>query len=249
MTGVLWAIQSTVWWWQFTLLVIAFFFVSMWIGPTILMPLFNRFTPMEEGEMKTALQQFAQENKIPMKKIFVMDASKRSSHGNAFFTGIGPTQRLVLYDTLLSYPAEEVLSIIGHEWGHWKHRDVWRQLGVIVILVTVLFYTANLLFNANWIQTIFHVSERYTVLYYTMMLVSPILFFVQPVMNYFIRMQEFAADSFSARLIKSPVPGMQSLKRIISDNLSNLHPHPLYRIWNYTHPAPEERIQALKKMA
>lgn len=249
LTGVLWVIQSSIWWWQFTLLVVAFLFISMWIGPTVLMPLFNKFTPLAEGEMKEVLQSFTQQHHIPVKKVLVMDASKRSSHGNAFFTGIGPTQRLVIYDTLLSYPTEEVLSIIGHEWGHWKHRDVLRQIILIVVIVTALFYTANLFFNSGWIQRIFQIETRYAGLYYTMAFVSPLVFFLEPLMNYTIRLQEFAADRFSALLLGNPEPGMQGLKRLIRDNLSNLYPHPLYKVWYYSHPAPEERIQALKKLS
>jgi STE24 endopeptidase len=249
LTGVLWVIQSPIWWWQFTLLVVVFFLISMWIGPTLLMPLFNKFTPMEEGDLKESLQLFAQQHKIPVKKIFVMDASKRSTHGNAFFTGIGPTQRLVVFDTLLTYPIDEVFSIIGHEWGHWKHRDVLRQLLFIIVIVTLLFFTANLLFNSGWIQRIFHVETSYAVLYYTMAMASPLLFFIEPAMNYLIRLQEFSADRFSAQLLQSSKPGMQGLKRIISDNLSNLYPHPLYKVWYYSHPAPEERIQALKSLS
>jgi len=224
---------------------LGFFFISLWIGPVLLMPLFNRFTPLEEGELKEAIHQFSAKHLIPVNRIFVMDASKRSTHGNAFFTGIGPTQRLVLYDTLLSYPQEEILSIIGHEWGHWKHKDIWRQIGWLLVIETGLFLLANWLFNTGWIQSGFHVSTTHAVLFYTLSFLTPILFFIEPVISLLTRTQEFSADQFSAKLLGKTEPGIQGLKRIMRDNLANLHPHPLYKTWFYSHPAPEERIQAL----
>lgn len=242
---VLLVVQSPVWWWKFSLIMMGFFFISLWIGPVFLMPLFNRFTPLEEGELKEAIHQFSAKHLIPVNKIFVMDASKRSTHGNAFFTGIGPTQRLVLYDTLLSYPQEEILSIIGHEWGHWKHKDIWRQIGLLLVIETGLFLLANWLFNTGWIQTNFQVSTAHAVLFYTLSFLTPILFFIEPVISLLTRTQEFSADQFSAKLLGKTEPGIQGLKRLIRDNLANLHPHPLYKTWFYSHPAPEERIQAL----
>lgn len=242
---VLLVIQSSVWWWKFSLIMLGFFFISLWIGPVLLMPLFNRFTPLEEGELKEAIHQFSAKHLIPVKKIFVMDASKRSTHGNAFFTGIGSTQRLVLYDTLLSYPQEEILSIIGHEWGHWKHKDIWKQIGWLLVIETGLFLLANWLFNSGWIQANFQVSSAHAVLFYTLSFLTPILFFIEPVISFLTRTQEFSADQFSAKLLGKTEPGIKGLKRVMSDNLANLHPHPLYKIWFYSHPAPEERIQAL----
>jgi len=242
---VLLVVQSPIWWWKFSLIMLGFFFISLWIGPVLLMPLFNRFTPLEEGELKEAIHQFSAKHLIPVNRIFVMDASKRSTHGNAFFTGIGPTQRLVLYDTLLSYPQEEILSIIGHEWGHWKHKDIWRQIGWLLVIETGLFLLANWLFNTGWIQSGFHVSTTHAVLFYTLSFLTPILFFIEPVISLLTRTQEFSADQFSAKLLGKTEPGIQGLKRIMRDNLANLHPHPLYKTWFYSHPAPEERIQAL----
>lgn len=242
---VLLVVQSPIWWWKFSLIMLGFFFISLWIGPVLLMPLFNRFTPLEEGELKEVIHQFSAKHLIPVNRIFVMDASKRSTHGNAFFTGIGPTQRLVLYDTLLSYPQEEILSIIGHEWGHWKHKDIWRQIGWLLVIETGLFLLANWLFNTGWIQSGFHVSTTHAVLFYTLSFLTPILFFIEPVISLLTRTQEFSADQFSAKLLGKTEPGIQGLKRIMRDNLANLHPHPLYKTWFYSHPAPEERIQAL----
>lgn len=247
--AVLYVVQSPIWWWKFSLIFLGFFFISLWIGPVILMPLFNKFTPLPEGELKETILQFSTKHHIPARKIFVMDASKRSTHGNAFFTGIGPSQRLVLYDTLLSYPPEEILSIIGHEWGHWKHRDIWRQLVWLLTIETGLFLLANCIFNSGLIQNNFQVSSLHAVLFYTFSFVTPILFFMEPILSLSTRKQEFSADSFSAKLIGNTEPGINSLKRLIRDNLSNLHPHPVYKTWFYSHPAPEERIQALLNLS
>jgi STE24 endopeptidase len=237
------------WWWRLSIASSLFLLIAIWLFPVFLLPLFNKFKPLEAGDLKETIIDFTSRNKINVNKIFVMDASTRSTHGNAFLTGIGFSRRLVLFDTILDYPKEEILSIIAHEWGHHQHYDIHRQLFTSILSFIAILYLSNLLFISGTINSAFGVVAPYSLLFYSFTLISPILFFLSPISNYLIRKQEYEADLFSLLMTKDLNSAVNSLKRLIRDNLSNLNPHPLYRIFYYTHPAPEERIQFLIKKA
>jgi len=250
LSGILYIlINNTFWWWQLSIASSLFLVVAIWVFPVFLMPLFNKFKPLDEGDLKDAIIDFTSKNKININKIFVMDASTRTSHGNAFLTGIGFSRRLVLFDTILTYPKEEILSIIAHEWGHQKHNDIYRQLVTSILSFVLILFVSNILYVSGIIEKAFLVKTPYSLLFYSFTMISPILFFLSPLTNFLIRKQEYSADLFSLRMTKDLSPALSSLKRLISDNLSNLNPHPLYRLFYYTHPAPEERIQHLVDQA
>ena len=242
-------IKNTFWWFPLSIASSLFMVVAMWVFPVFLMPLFNKFKPLDEGDLKEAIIDFTSKNKININKIFVMDASKRSTHGNAFLTGIGFSRRLVLFDTILTYPKEEILSIIAHEWGHQKHNDIYRQLVSSILSFVFILFLSNILYSSGIIEKAFLVKTPYSLLFYSFTMISPILFFLSPLTNFLIRKQEYAADLFSLLMTKDLPSAQTSLKRLISDNLSNLNPHPIYRLFYYTHPAPEERIQHLVDQA
>jgi STE24 endopeptidase len=250
LSGILYIlIKNTFWWFPLSIASSLFMVVAIWVFPVFLMPLFNKFKPLDEGDLKETIIDFTSKNKININKIFVMDASTRSTHGNAFLTGIGFSRRLVLFDTILTYPKEEILSIIAHEWGHQKHNDIYRQLVSSILSFVVILFLSNLLFISGTINSAFGVVTPYSLLFYSFTLISPILFFLSPITNYLIRKQEYEADLFSLLMTKDLNSAVISLKRLIRDNLSNLNPHPLYRVFYYTHPAPEERIQHLVDQA
>jgi STE24 endopeptidase len=242
-------IRYPFWWWRLSIASSLFLVFAMWLFPVFLLPLFNRFKPLEEGELKDTIVSFTTSHHININKIFVMDASTRSTHGNAFLTGMGFSRRLVLFDTILDYPKEEILSIIAHEWGHHIHHDIYKQLFTSILSFIGILYLSNLLFVSGIIQKSFFVQAPYSLLFYSFALISPVLFYLSSITNFIIRKQEYDADLFSLLTTKDLNPAIKSLKRLISDNLSNLNPHPLYRIFYYTHPAPEERIQFLIKKA
>jgi len=247
---ILWVLKNfTVWWWQISLGSIVFLLISMWLFPMILMPLFNKFKPLPEGELKTIIEEFALKNHINVKNIFIMDASKRSTHGNAFFTGAGSSRRLVLFDTILGYSPDEILSIVAHEWGHFLHRDTWKLLTMEIFITTSVLFLSNYLYASSILGTYFHITTRYATLFYSMTFITPLLFFLEPAINFWVRKNEYDADLFSIRMTGKASAGISSLKRLIKDNLSNLNPLPLYRTWFYSHPAPEERIAFIARNA
>ena len=178
LSGILYIlINNTFWWWQLSIASSLFLVVAIWVFPVFLMPLFNKFKPLDEGDLKDAIIDFTSKNKININKIFVMDASTRTSHGNAFLTGIGFSRRLVLFDTILTYPKEEILSIIAHEWGHQKHNDIYRQLVTSILSFVLILFVSNILYVSGIIEKAFLVKTPYSLLFYSFTMISPILFF------------------------------------------------------------------------
>lgn len=250
LSGILFYLNKyTIWWWQLSILSSLTLICAIWLFPIILYPFFNKFKPLEDGELKNAIINFATLNQININKIFVMDASKRSIHGNAFLTGMGSSRRIVLFDTILDYPKNEILSIIAHEWGHHKNHDIYKQLFTSILSFITILFLSNLLFMSGTIQKAFIVQTPYSILFYSFSLISPIIFFLSPLTNFLIRKQEYEADKFSLLMTGDLSSSLDSLKRLIRDNLSNLNPHPIFRLFYYTHPAPAERIEHLLKLA
>ena len=245
--GILWVIQYPVWWWRFALVIFPFMLLIQWIAPVWLMPLFFRLKPMPEGELKTRIEEFALQLGIPLRQIVVMDASTRTSKGNAAFAGFGATQRLILFDTILHYPHEEILSIVAHEWGHRKHHHILKQLGLTLGLMLGILVLANLLTLSSIPGEGFGLSTLYGQFYLAVTLVGPVMFFIEPLTNRWSRKHEFEADRYALETLGDPQASVQSLKRLVRDNLSNINPHPLYSAWFYSHPSPVERIGAILK--
>ncbi len=243
--GILYVIQFPVWWWRFAVVIFPFILLIQWIAPVWIMPLFNRLSPLPEGELKVQIEEFALRLGIPLKQIVVMDASTRSSKGNAAFTGFGATQRLILFDTLLHYPPDEILSIVAHEWGHRKHHHLPKQMAVSLWITMLVLVLANNL-TLSWIPVeAFALSSLYGQFYFAIAVVSPLLFFIEPLSSRLSRKHEFEADRYAVLALGKPEAMVRSLKRLIRDNLSNINPHPLYSAWFYSHPSPVERIWAI----
>ena len=236
-------------WWVWAWIVVGVFeLILMWLFPVIILPLFNKFDPLENKTLEDRIRMLMERVGIRAKGIFKMDASKRSKHTNAFFVGIGRTKRIVLFDTLLaSHAEEEILAVLAHEAGHWKKKHILRMLILLEVLSFVSFYiTAKLL---NWpllYQTFgFHESMVYVGLFLIGTFISLLGYFVQPLEAAISRNFEREADDFALELTKAAEPMRSALKRLAADNLANLTPHPLYAWFYYSHPPLIERIERL----
>ena len=244
---------ETSWWFMLAAVMIAFTFIMQVVYPKFIAPLFNKFTPLEEGEVKDKITEVL--NKVGFKNggLFVMDASKRSGHSNAYFSGFGKTKRIVLYDTLLkSLTADELAAVLGHELGHFKLHHITKRLFVMIpmefVVMFILYKMANLpsLYTAFGFRDITVAGFQFIGIFLASMLWGSVSEIVTPVSNIFSRKQEYQADAFSAKVLGTPEPLITGLIKLNSENLSELIPPKLYVFWNYSHPTLIERIEHLR---
>jgi STE24 endopeptidase len=236
------------WWVWAWMLAGGFELVMLWLFPVVILPLFNKFEPIDNKGLEERIRTLIEKVGLRAKGIFKMDASKRSRHTNAFFIGIGRTKRIVLFDTLLaSHTEEEILSVLAHEAGHWKKRHVLRMLIPLEILSFVSFYVVAKFLNWPLLyQTFgFHEPIVYVGLFLMGTFISLLGYFAQPLEAAVSRKFEREADDFALELTKAAEPMRLALKRLAADNLANLSPHPLYAWFYYSHPPLVERIERL----
>ena len=237
-----------VWWVWAWMLVGGFELVMLWLFPVVILPLFNKFDPIENKGLEERIRTLIQKVGLRAKGIFKMDASKRSKHTNAFFIGLGRTKRIVLFDTLLaSHTEEEILSVLAHEAGHWKKRHILRMLVPLEILSLASFYVVARFLNWPMLYRTFGFQELnvYVGLFLIGAFMSLIGFFAQPLESAISRKFEREADDFALGLTETAEPMRSALKRLAADNLANLSPHPLYAWFYYSHPPLIERIERL----
>jgi len=239
-------------WWFFAWIVISMFeLLIMWLYPVLIAPLFNKFEPITNKELENKITTLMGKAGLAVKGVFQMDAGKRSKHTNAYFTGIGRTKRIVLFDTLLaSHGDEELLSVLAHEAGHWMKKHIIKQLVLLEILSLIgLFIVAKLL---NWqlLYRTFGFSEQinYVGLFLVPVILSPLSYFLRPVGSALSRKYEREADDIAVKLMETARPMKNALIKLSADNLANLAPHPLFSWFNYSHPPPVERIERLETM-
>jgi STE24 endopeptidase len=240
---------GNVWWIWGWMLVGGFELLLLWLYPVVILPLFNKFDPIENMGLENRIQALMGKVGLRAKGIFKMDASKRSKHTNAFFVGLGRTKRIVLFDTLLaSHTEEEILAVLAHEAGHWKKKHILRMLVPLEILSLVSFYVVAKLLNWSLIYETFGFQESpiYVGLFLIGTFISLLGFFAEPLESAISRRFEREADDFALELIGTGEPMTSALKRLASDNLANLSPHPLYAWYYYSHPPLVERIERLK---
>jgi len=247
----LWIIQKSpdLWW----LYVWSFFFVfsifMMYISPYVIEPLFNTFTPLEGTNLEEKIRVMMEKTGIKVSRVFKIDASKRSRHTNAYFTGIGKTKRIVLYDTLLNKMDEdEVLAVLAHEAGHWKKKHVLKMIIVFEALSLIGAYSAFRVIGTGMLARIFDIKgnsffAELVILSFAFSIVS---FPFTPLFSFFSRRHEREADRFAVDLAPKPDALATSLIKLSKDNLSNLHPHPLYARFYYSHPPVVERIESIR---
>ncbi len=231
--------------------VTVFSVIMQYVAPVVIMPLFNKFTPLEEGELREAIVAYAKKVKFPLQNIYVTDGSKRSAKSNAYFTGIGKFKRIVLYDTLIkNHTVDELVAILAHEIGHYKKKHILQGTIITVVHTGVLFYLMSLfiynerLFNAFFMEQ----ASVYAGLVFFSLLYSTVETPLGMIMNYLSRRNEFAADAFAAETVSAKDDMITALKKLSADNLSNLTPHPFYVFLHYSHPPVLRRISALRKL-
>jgi len=236
--------------WIYAWLVVAVFsvFMAMFYS-NLIVPLFNKQTPLEEGELREAIQQFANKVGFKLDNIFVIDGSKRSTKANAYFTGLGAKKRIVLYDTLIKdMETDELVAVLAHEIGHYKKKHVVQGLFISLIQAGVVLFIFSLLIDSPQLSRAlgvekpnFHIGlVAFGVLY------TPVSFVLGIFMNMLSRKNEYQADAFAAEHFK-PQPLASALKKLSVKNLSNLTPHPKYVFFHYSHPTLLQRLEHLKK--
>ncbi len=227
-----------------------FLLIIQYIVPTWIMPLFNKFTPLEDGELKHAILNYAKSIDFSLSNIFVMDGSKRSSKSNAFFTGFGKNKRIVLFDTLIKeQSSEELVAVLAHEMGHFKKKHIIRRMILGIFQMGFVFFLMSLFINHKGLFDAFFMQEVsiYAGLIFFGMLYSPIDLFTSIILQISSRKDEYEADRFAAETTKENKFLTSALKKLSAHNLSNLTPHPFYVFLNYSHPPVLERIKALKR--
>jgi STE24 endopeptidase len=249
---------SANWWVWAAAVVIAFQLLLMLIAPAIIMPLFNKFTPLPEGALRERLFALAQRTDFPTRSIEMMDGSKRSRHSNAFFTGFGRFRKIVLFDTLIAQLTEpELESVLAHEIGHYKKRHVWKLLGVSIAGVFVAFAAIAWLARQQWFSRAFGFEHHAgfaaanivpAILLFAL-LAGTISFWASPFIHIWSRSFEYEADAFARATMGEAQSLIQALRKLSEKNLSNLTPHPLYSGFYYSHPTLLERERALRTAA
>jgi STE24 endopeptidase len=221
-------------------------------APVIIMPLFNKFTPMPDGALKNMISSYAQSQNFKMKGVFTMDGSKRSSKSNAFFSGIGRFRRVVLFDTLIAkHSLPELQAIVAHEIGHYKKRHILKHLCMSLAVSGLMFFILSIFLENPHLFAAFkmeHISI-YASLVFFGFLYAPLDMLLSIVGNALSRRNEYEADRFAADTTNMPDAMISALKKLSIDNLSNLTPHPLKVVLSYSHPPILARIQALRQQA
>jgi len=247
-----------IWWIWAAAVVIAFQLLLMLIAPAVIMPLFNKFTPLPDGFLRERLFALARRTDFPTRSIEVMDGSKRSRHSNAFFTGFGRFRKIVLFDTLIAQLADpELESVLAHEIGHYKKRHVVKLLGVSIIGVFVGFAAVAWLARQEWFyrafgfdyKTGFATANIVLAMLLFALLAGTISFWFSPLVHIWSRRFEYEADAFARTTMGEAQPLIQALRKLTEKNLSNLTPHPLYSGFYYSHPTLLERERALQPEA
>ncbi|HIG91700.1 MAG TPA: M48 family peptidase, partial [Methylococcaceae bacterium] len=246
---ILWVMNSvgTYWWLLAWAILMGFSLLMSWLFPTVIAPLFNKFTPLEDGPLKDRIQQLLERCGFNSQGIFIMDGSRRSGHGNAYFTGIGNNKRIVFFDTLIeSLDDEELEAVLAHELGHFKCKHVIKMLVATSVMTLVSLGVLGWLIEQDWFFQGLGISEPSNAAALLLfMLVSPVFtFFIQPISAFFQRKFEFEADDFAANNAKASML-ISGLVKLYRENANTLTPDPLYSAFHYSHPPAAIRIAHL----
>ena len=246
---ILWLMTSAgeFWWVSVWAVWIGFSLLMIWIYPTFIAPLFNKFQPLDNEELKQRIEALLQGNGFTSQGIFVMDGSKRSGHGNAYFTGFGSNKRIVFFDTLLeALNADEVIAVLAHEVGHFKRKHLQKRIILMSILSLAGLAFLGWLMQQGWFYSGLGVStpSTYMALLLFALALPVFTFLLQPIMAWFSRKHEFEADDFAAKQA-NPLTLIQALVKLYKDNASTLTPDPLYSAFYDSHPPAPVRIAHL----
>ena len=251
---VLWLMEATgSYWWLWTFLFVSGFQLLMVIAyPTLIAPLFNKFESLPEGELRNRILRLAEQVGFKTNGIFSMDGSKRSAHSNAYFTGIGKTKRIVLFDTLIAQMTiDQGLAVLAHEMGHYKMKHIRRMLVVQTVFLFCGLYILSLLVNYRPLFGAFGLDNpsNAAALVLFSLLSGPATFYLGPLINLLSRKHEYEADRFAVETLRDHRPMEEALINLTVKNMSNLTPHPWYSAYHYSHPTPTERIGAIQTIS
>ena len=252
--AVLWLMagMGELWWLYVWLVALAFMLFVQFIAPSVIAPLFNKFVPMQDGEMKTRIEGLITRCGFTSSGLFVMDGSKRSSHGNAYFTGFGKSKRIVFFDTLLSrLEIAEIEAVLAHELGHFRMRHVIKRMALMGVFSLIFFFLLGLLKNQEWFYQGLNVGFPATdamALTLFFMVMPVFTFLLQPLLAMYSRKHEFEADQYAAKF--APARDLvHALVKLYKDNASTLTPDPLHSAFYDSHPPASIRIARLEQLA
>ncbi len=237
------------WGWVFTA---AAMVLLAYIAPAIILPLFNKFTPLAEGPLRRAILDYGRAQDFPIADLYVMDGSRRSTKSNAFFTGFGRWKKIALFDTLIAaHTPDELLAVLAHEVGHYKLRHILQHIAVSILSLGVFFFLASHFVESVALHQAFFVERAatYTGLAFFLVLFTPLSRLLSVLGAIWTRQHEFDADRFAAETTGQPAALASALKKLSRENLSNLAPHPLYVALYHSHPPVLRRIEALAQQA
>lgn len=250
---VLWFFESTgQYGWLFCWIgVFTISLIFQYLAPIFIMPLFNKFTPLENGDLKDSIFDYAEKENFKLQTICVMDGSKRSSKLNAFFTGFGRYKKIVFFDTLMEkLTSAQILGVLAHEMGHYKKKHLLKLLVASFFQTGLIFYFLSLIMNNNLLFAAFKMEyvSIYASLIFFGFLYTPVNLILSIVFNHVSRKHEYEADSYAAQSTGKPSDLIDGLKILSKENLANLTPHPLHVFLHYSHPPILTRIQTLRNI-
>jgi len=248
---ILWLMESagTMWWFWAWAVWVGFSLLMMWAYPTFIAPLFNKFEPMKDQDLKEAIEALLTKCGFESNGLFQMDGSKRSSHGNAYFTGFGKTKRIVFYDTLLEQlTTDETLAVLAHELGHFKRNHIKKRMAVTFSIFLAGFAAMGWLAEQAWFYEGLGVSQpsNYILLILFMLVMPAFTFALSPIMSMYSRKHEFEADDY-AKAHANAEDLISALVKMYEDNASTLTPDAMYSAWHDSHPPAPVRIAHLEQ--
>jgi len=236
-------------WWIAWLLIIGFMIAIQPLFVHVIAPMFNKFEPLEEGELRSSIEEFSTKVDFPIGRIDVMDGSRRSAHSNAYFSGFGKSRRIALFDTLLEkHSIDEIVSVVAHEVGHYKKKHVISGTILGILETGLMLFIFNFFMRDQALFDVFGVGEVsvYCGLVFFGMLYSPVSFVTSICTTALSRKNEFEADAYALETTEKPEPLVSMLKGLAASNLSHLTPHPMMVFLSYSHPPVSERIAAVR---
>ena len=250
--GIMWFMASAgyywwVWCWCFIEAIQIFLLI---IYPVWIAPLFNKFMPLEEGELREEIRSLSGRVGFPSQGIFIMDGSKRSLHSNAYFAGLGKKKRIVLFDTLLEQlHVSQILAVLAHEFGHYKLHHIKKLFVLNSVSSLIGLYLLSQLFRVEVFYYGFGFSHpsNYAALVIFSLGVSALSFLFTPFFSILSRRFEYHADKFAIAALEKPKAMAEVIALLTKKNLLNVNPHPWYSFFHYSHPAPVERVRAIEK--
>jgi STE24 endopeptidase len=252
--GILWIFLEVpnAWLWAWVSFT-CFTLLLTYLAPAFILPLFNKFEPMPDGELKQAIEAMAKKVDFPLTEVSIMDGSKRSAKSNAFFTGFGKNKKIALYDNLIEQQTtEELVAVLAHEIGHFKCKHIVQRIALSIVQTGVIFFLLGLIVGASNVfsEKLFDafgvIPSVHVGLVLFMVIFGPVSRLLSVAMNAWSRKHEFEADAYAAKAQQNSAHLVSALKKLSTENLSNLTPHPLNVFLNHSHPPVTQRIAALR---